>query len=68
MNWRLFWYAVIPIAFNATPVGLEQPVPRHPFVYHYQWPVQFGDQRMTICLGPGGDNDECPRGYTSSEL
>lgn len=43
--------------------------PRKPFVYHYQWPVQFGDQQMTICTRvENEDEHECPRDYISSEL
>ena len=40
-----------------------------PFVYHYQWPAHFGDQRMTICTRvESEDEHNCPRAYTSSEL
>ena len=41
---------------------------KHPVVYRYQWPSQFGDQQMTICTGVAEDHDECPRAYTSQEL
>ena len=40
----------------------------HPIVYRYQWPGQFGDQRMTICTASAENHAECPRAYTSSEL
>ena len=51
----------------AVLVGMA-PAKHHPIIYRYQWPGQFGDQRMTICTGVAEDHDDCPRAYTSSEL
>ncbi len=43
------------------------PAPPKPYSY-YQWPALWGNQKMTICLGPAGDAGSCPRDIISSEL
>ncbi len=42
--------------------------PKPPVVYHYQWPGQFGDQQMTICLSKNEHGGPCERDYISDEL
>ena len=63
----------VGLAIGAAVVGLLVLVgmapTKHPITYHYQWPAQWGDQRMTICTRvESEDEHNCPRAYTSSEL
>ncbi len=57
------WLMVGLIVYALWPAS-----PKPSFVYHYQWPALWSNQKMTLCLGPAGDAGSCPRDTISSEL
>jgi hypothetical protein len=62
---RFILYA-IALALGLYALTYMQPQ-KPPFVYHYQWPGEWGDQKHWICTGKG-HGDTCPASHISSEL